>query len=255
MCFLDCHAHPTLFFLTDGMEDEDEAQKTIHHISRAGSLDALSILLQQDASLVNARGLYLWTPLMAAAHEGHLMVVRMLVENGAQLDVCSHYGSTALYLACLRGHADIAEFLLMCGADATIRRIDGMNALMAAAQYGHLGIVRRLLRHGKVAINAVDSNGQTALWWACENRHYEVARALLMDGGADHTIGNHFGRTPIDVSKFRGYQACVDLIKVCSAASTRPFFSSPFLPVSTQTGAQCLECIRSIATRLAALFQ
>jgi ankyrin repeat protein len=67
---------------------------------------------------VNARErLYGRTALMIAAAEGHLDVVRLLVEAGSDLNTVDAEGSTALTLARSYGNLDVAALLEEAGAN------------------------------------------------------------------------------------------------------------------------------------------
>lgn len=52
------------------------------------------------------------TALHAAARGGHLAVVELLLEHGAQPELADAQGNTALMLACRHGHADVVNALL-----------------------------------------------------------------------------------------------------------------------------------------------
>ena len=66
---------------------------------------------------VNARErLYGRTALIIAAIEGHLEIVRMLVEAGSDLNIVDAEGSTALSLARSYGNLDVAALLAEAGA-------------------------------------------------------------------------------------------------------------------------------------------
>lgn len=68
---------------------------------------------------VNAREhLYGRTALLIASAEGHLEVVRLLIEAGSDLNVTDAEGSTALSLARNYGHLDVAALLEDSGAGA-----------------------------------------------------------------------------------------------------------------------------------------
>jgi ankyrin repeat protein len=71
-----------------------------------------------------------------AAGEGHLEIVKLLLEHGADVNAKTAY-ETALHLAAEKGHLEIVKFLLEHGAD--------VNAKTAV-------VVRRLFiwRQGKV---------------------------------------------------------------------------------------------------------
>ena len=58
------------------------------------------------------------TPLFIAALEGHLEVVRFLVESGANKDQgLTDDGRTALFIAAENGHLEVVRFLVESGAN------------------------------------------------------------------------------------------------------------------------------------------
>ena len=57
------------------------------------------------------------TPLMEAAQEGHVDIVKFLIQRGANVHATTNTGDTALTFACASGHTLIADILLQCGAD------------------------------------------------------------------------------------------------------------------------------------------
>jgi ankyrin repeat protein len=50
------------------------------------------------------------TPMIMAAQQGHLEVVKLLVERGAVVDQPRHDGSTALPQASFTGHLEVVDF-------------------------------------------------------------------------------------------------------------------------------------------------
>ena len=57
------------------------------------------------------------TPLWVAAENGHLDVVRHLVEGGADKDQAKISGATPLHIAAENGHLDVVRYLAEVGAD------------------------------------------------------------------------------------------------------------------------------------------
>lgn len=87
---------------------------------------------------------------------------------------------TALTLACCGGFLEVADFLIKAGADI---ELGASTPLMEAAQEGHLELVRYLLESA-ADVHAQTQTGDTALTYACENGHTDVAD-LLLQFGAD----------------------------------------------------------------------
>ena len=52
------------------------------------------------------------TALMLAAQDGHVEIVRLLLESGADKHLAMNDGRTALIVAPQRGHLEIVELLL-----------------------------------------------------------------------------------------------------------------------------------------------
>lgn len=202
--------------LAPAPEDEDGWVSAVVKASYDGDLGLVARILDANPSLLDKwdyrRRSY--TPLMAAAEENCLHIVEHLVERGANLNLTSGSGWSALCYAADRGHHEVTSLLLRAGASATIRGKDGRNALiLAASNYFSLSCLRILLEHGRQNINDQDDSGRTALAWACYWANFEGAK-LLLAYGADHTIADAKGRTPKMIAKKEDHDACVGLIEV-----------------------------------------
>jgi ankyrin repeat protein len=73
-----------------------------------------------------------FTPLMYAARQGASAAVQALADAGANLDLTTPDGMTALTLAIINAHYDTAAVLLEKGADPNIADASGMTPLYAA---------------------------------------------------------------------------------------------------------------------------
>lgn len=60
------------------------------------------------------------TPLHAAADQGHLAIVKLLIQHKANVDAQTLRGDTPLHLAAYRGHSDVMRALVTSGADASL---------------------------------------------------------------------------------------------------------------------------------------
>lgn len=100
-----------------------------------------------DAGAVNSSG---WTPLMYAAHYGHISVVRVLIEAGCDVNQKEWTDQrTALMLAASNGHTKCLDLLIGTGkADFSVTDSAGKTAAYYAVAHGHGGnqIIRELLQ-------------------------------------------------------------------------------------------------------------
>ncbi|KAF7984303.1 hypothetical protein HWV62_15275 [Athelia sp. TMB] len=66
-----------------------------------------------------------------ASSNGHIDVVRLLLEQGVDVDARDMWGSTALQLATSRGHNEIANLILAHEVDATSQVKDGWTGILS----------------------------------------------------------------------------------------------------------------------------
>lgn len=113
------------------------------------------------------------------------------------------------------------------GADPALGSSMGLLTTLTAASAGktkagldHMGVLRLLLDDGRVPVDARDTEGKTALYWACFQGHTDRARLLLVEGGADHTIADNDGLTPMAVAHNKRRQGCIRLLQVRGQPAT-----------------------------------
>ena len=75
---------------------------------------------------------------------------------------------------------------------------------MQAAQNGHTEVVRFLVEEGKADVDKVNKKNQTPINIAAYNGHLEVVQFLLSKG-ADCTIKDDWGDTPLGAAKAGGH--------------------------------------------------
>jgi hypothetical protein len=160
-----------------------------------GAAPLVQLVLQAGANVNHVE--YPATALIMAAWSGHIDVVRILLDAGANtnLDV----GRTALNRAAESGHIDVVRALLDAGASTDQPGNGGGtyygDPLINAAAAGHIDVVRALLDAG-AHVNTQDEYDETPLIMAVKAGHIDVVRALV-DAGAElnnKTCTYSFGR-------------------------------------------------------------
>lgn len=86
------------------------------------------------------------------------------------------------------------------------------KATIQSIYSGSLPAVQLLYRKGRLPINQQSIDGNSALFFACLWRKYEIVNYLL-DHGADFTLANTRGETPLSIAKKKGYRDIVLLLQ------------------------------------------
>jgi ankyrin repeat protein len=158
---------------------------------RNGDRQILQKLLKSDPQAANRTGIGGSTVLMYAALYGDATTVRLLLASGANPNIRSDAGATALMWAA--DDAEKTRLLLENGADANARSDDGRTPLMIAAdQYGASPVVKLLLDHGaKPSVKAAETGvgGVTPLAEAARAGDEATMRLLIEHGASVKDAG------------------------------------------------------------------
>jgi TPR repeat protein len=202
---------PVLLFSSCAQyEDAQAMMKAV----RANQADKVLALLARDASLANiplkgggSRGFSLTSegyattrPLYAAAEAGHVDMVRLLLDRGANIEATAYSGQTALHVAATSLRVDVIALLLDRGARVNALDRTRSTALHYAVQ-GHAPDVPRhvtLLIERGAAIDARDEEGRTPFHRAAMSA--PVASALCA-AGADPAARDRAGQTVADLAR------------------------------------------------------
>jgi ankyrin repeat protein len=90
-----------------------------------GQQDVVTKLIERDAD-INKPG---WTPLHYAAANGHVKIMKQLLDESAFIDAQSPNGTTPLMMAAMYGSTQAVELLIEEGADLMMKNQLGMSAL------------------------------------------------------------------------------------------------------------------------------
>ena len=123
----------------------------------------------------------------------------------------SKKGITPLEWAAMKGHTEVVKVLLDNKADVNVSRpTDGATPLYIAAQNGHTEVVKLLLDHEADVNVSRHTDGATPLYVAAENGHTEVVK-LLLDKNADASTNCQPGGKPIDAARRHRH---LDIVKL-----------------------------------------
>lgn len=202
-------------------------------LARADGLERIAHLIetkeQGETSLSRSQ------ELMVAVKSNDIGKVKRLIADGASIDDRAPVMGTLdddytpLGLAARDGHVEIVRLLLDAGAD--ICQLNGLMRATAgheAAYMGHTEVARLLTeqRTGRPLLNIDaqgDYNGYTALHDAIWHGHLETAK-VLVQAGASLNLKTHSGLTPCELAWLHGYH---DLARILRDAEQTRSLSEP----------------------------
>ncbi|HVZ32600.1 MAG TPA: ankyrin repeat domain-containing protein, partial [Polyangiaceae bacterium] len=143
------------------------------------------------------------TAFFEAAAMGDVAACRLYMESGMSPDLVDKKGVTVLSRAIRAGHLAVVSLLLDSGADINHRSRDRDNsALMDAAAEGRTEIVVELLTRG-ADLGGVSRNGQNVLVLAV-GKGAEDAAELLLQAGADPFVPDKLGTDAVQYAQLLG---------------------------------------------------
>ncbi|KAL6831718.1 ankyrin repeat-containing domain protein [Trichoderma camerunense] len=173
-----------------------EPQSLLYHCASNGSTSMAELLLQNGAAAnVNLQAGEFGNALQMASSEGHIEMMQLLLDHGAEVNAQGGYYGTALNAACHGFRTARATLLLDHGANVNAEGGKYGTALQAAVCAGrhNPAIVQLLLDRG-ANMNAKGGEYGTALQAACALSHSPTIVQLLLDRGANvNAEGGKYG--------------------------------------------------------------
>ena len=169
------------------------------------------------------------TPLTMAAANKDLRCFRALLPK-SRLDQATPHGGTALHYASGYGNILMIRELIAAGADMnSAARGNRQTPLMSSCdEWPHPYIVSHLIKAG-ASINLQDGDGKTALAHAVDPLLNRGLVEMLLENGANPTIADKNGVTPIRAARCLGFENVARLMESVSEAA-EPFVFPKFEP-------------------------
>jgi ankyrin repeat protein len=206
---------------------EDQGREMTERLllaAEAGDSAAVQRHLQEGAN-INGRDALGRTPIMAATHGNHIETVATLIQAGADVNIRDNRLDNPFLYAGAEGLMAILPLMIDAGADTTLTNRFGGTALIPAAERGHVEIVDELLTRSDVDIDHINDLGWTALLEAIVlsdggAAHQQIVQ-MLVDHGADISIADKAGITPLSHAQARGFGEIESILKAAHERNRR----------------------------------
>lgn len=230
-----------------GQQDDEGRTPLLLAAAATDGLDAAKMIVEETVKRgmeLDKKGPHGRSPLLSAAANGCLDVVKLLVDNHADPGLRDDNGQTALSLAAQGGHLETSRFLLTVEqgnmfdnkkrtplswaaangsfdvvkllanshANPELADNNGRTALSQAAERGHTKIVRFLLGKDNVNPSSEDKKGQTPMYYAARNHHEGVVKLLVSLGEVHSDSWTLGGRTHLSLAVETGDERMVLII-------------------------------------------
>ena len=161
-------------------------------------------------------------PLHIAAADNAVDIMKILIENGAEIDICDDYNDTPLHLATYHKSLDAMQLLLDSGANVNALSSDGYYPLSKAITpwMGNIEpeVILLLLKYG-ADINAVSgTDALPALHTAAELGEADIVK-LLIEHGADINL-EYDGLTPLDAAMEEEQEEVIEILRSLGAVNS-----------------------------------
>ncbi|XP_045471558.1 serine/threonine-protein phosphatase 6 regulatory ankyrin repeat subunit A-like isoform X2 [Harmonia axyridis] len=190
-----------------------------------------------------------FSPVHCASYSGSVQCLQLLLETYGKeiVNLCDTRKRYPLHICALHGHIESAKLLLDNGATLDALDEEERTPFIAAAQFGQNDIIELFL-HYKVDKNHQDKSGNTALHWACLNKHMSTA-VLLLEGMTDYNVIhsiNKQNKTALHLAARNGL-VCVTRELLKRGASVYAVDSEGYTPaLSCAPNSEVAQCLALI---------
>ncbi|KAL8883191.1 MAG: hypothetical protein Q9192_007373, partial [Flavoplaca navasiana] len=200
---------PDLVYKSAKQVDEDKLYR-LHNAVVLGEMNAVSFLLSQDSTDIDAYSRSGKKPLMLAALNNHGEVIQLLLKHGADINSTSTKGWTTLMHSVREGNRAVVQQLIDLGADVNHLSPDRWTALAEATYQGHRDITALLLQQG-ADTESRSAHDYTPLMYA-SYKGDEGAVKLLLQAGANKDVSTSHDETAVLLAAAGGHIGIVTLL-------------------------------------------
>ncbi|XP_063239674.1 serine/threonine-protein phosphatase 6 regulatory ankyrin repeat subunit A-like isoform X2 [Bacillus rossius redtenbacheri] len=145
-------------------------------------------------------------------YDGHRELTAVLVYAGRGLNMVDGSGDNLLHGSVAGGQLPLVEELLDAGAGIESRNSWGNAPLALACKYRRLEVARYLWRRG-ADVDGINYDERWAgLARAADKGYLEIARFMVEEAGANTTLKDREGLTPLELARRNGHNDVVEYL-------------------------------------------
>jgi len=182
----------------------------LHFAANIGDRERVARELEKGAQVNAPEAKRGSTAVMFASERGFLPIVKLLIENGANVSTPNRFGFTALHASTSGNHLEVSKVLIANGADVNAADENGRSPLFFAAEKNLLEHTRLLKEHG-ADLDVRDGKQWTPLYAAVDKGSLDVAKYLIEQGVDVKRQTDKGSRSPLLAASFSGN---VDMVKL-----------------------------------------
>ncbi|MCJ1228298.1 Ankyrin repeat domain-containing protein 44 [Toensbergia leucococca] len=171
---------------------DDAGWTPLHVAAQSGRAKVIEVLYEYEAEL-QARTIDGGTPLHCAYDE--MEAAKWFLEHEVDVDAIDNNGATPLMMAASDGFVVMVKLFIDHGANLNLANVDGQDALHLASELGKFEVVKLLLDEG-AHIDTIDTKGRSALHLAAMESREDVT-SLLLERGAQINLQDQDGNTAL----------------------------------------------------------
>lgn len=200
--------------LATGCSKPQQPTINLYRAVHTGNIDQIERNLYWNAK-VNQPGPDGLTPLHVSAKKGSLVVIKLLLEHGADIEALDKADHSPLATALLARNTLVADYLVKQGAKIAP---DSLLQLCVREGQADRDVIDFLVKQG-ANLNAPDADGNTPLLRAILGGHRVIAKHLVQKG-ADIDAPDQAGRTPLQLARELGEQDIAQMLRQFGATAS-----------------------------------